>query len=256
MGDSTSMLSLRDKVAIVTGAGSGLGAAIARSFAAAGARIVAGDLKADAAEDVVKGIKAIGGEAVAVQCDVAVSEGFASLTQAAIERFGALDIVVNCAGYTHPLLPVEQLDEAMFDRVFSVNVKSLFWCVKHAAPRLKPGSVVINIASIGAIRPRPNLCWYNASKGAVEVATKALAVEMAGRGVRVCAINPSLADTPMTREMLLGKGETALVEMKKTIPLGRLCSPQDVADTALFLASDHARYLTGTCINVDGGRAI
>jgi len=247
---------LAGKVAIVTGGGSGLGAAIARTFAGGGAKVVVGDLNAASGEKTARAIMAMGDQAVAVTADVSISGGFAALAKAAVDGFGRLDIVVNCAGYTQPLRPVEEISEEIFDRLFAVNVKSLFWCVKHTVPHLKRGGVIINIASIGAIRPRSNLCWYNASKGAVETATRALAIEMAGRGIRVCAINPSLADTPMTREMLAGKDEAIIDELSRTIPLGRLCSPQDVADTALFLASDQACYLTGTCIDVDGGRSI
>ncbi len=248
---------LEDRVAIVTGAGSGLGAAIARCFAGEGASVIAADVNPDAAAATEAAITEAGGRAVAVTADVSRDHGFAALAAAAAaDQGGRIDIMVNCAGYTQPFLPVQAIDEAVFDKVFAVNVKSLFWCVKHVVPHMGRGSVMVNIASMGAVRPRPNLCWYNASKGAVEVASKALALELAPRGIRVCVINPTSADTPMIREMLAGQSESILEDLEKTIPLGRLCAPEDVASTALFLASDAARFLTGTCINVDGGRGI
>lgn len=250
------MSRLKGKTAIVTGAGSGLGAGIARVFAREGASVVAGDISMASGEAIARDIAEAGGKAVAAAADVSIEAGFAALTKAAIDHFDRLDIVVNCAGYTQPFLPVAEISEAVFDKVFAVNVKSLFWCVKQAVPRMAAQGAIINIASMGAIRPRPNLCWYNASKGAVEVATKALAIELAPRRIRVCAINPTTADTPMIREMLAGQSESIIDDLAKTIPLGRLCAPEDVADAALFLASDEARFLTGTCLNVDGGRAI
>ncbi len=247
---------LRGKAAIVTGAGSGLGAAIAHAFARENASVVVADINADAAKRVTDQIISAGGSAVPVAADVSAESGFEALAHTVLGSFGRLDVVVNCAGYTQPFLPVAEISEAVFDKLFAVNVKSLFWCVKHAVPHMAPQGVMINIASMGAVRPRPNLCWYNASKGAVEVATRALAIELAPRRIRVCAINPTTADTPMIREMLAGQDEKIIGELEKTIPLGRLCSPEDVANTALFLAYDEAQFLTGTCINVDGGRAI
>jgi 3-oxoacyl-[acyl-carrier protein] reductase len=250
------MSRLKDKVAIVTGAGSGLGAGIARAFAREEASVVVADISVAAGKAIADEIAAAGGKVIAAAADVSVEAGFESLTRRAFDVFGKLDIVVNCAGYTQPFLPVAEISEAVFDKLFAVNVKSLFWCVKYAVPRMVEDGVIVNIASMGAIRPRPNLCWYNASKGAVEVATKALAIELAPRRIRVCAINPTTADTPMIREMLAGQDQSIIDDLAKTIPLGRLCSPEDVADTAVFLASNEARFLTGACINVDGGRAI
>jgi 3-oxoacyl-[acyl-carrier protein] reductase len=250
------MKNLEGKAVIVTGGGSGLGAGIARAFAGEKAAVIVADLNREAAENLAAELSASGARAVVVVADVSKEEGYKSLARAALDNFGRLDVVVNCAGFTQPFLPVDEISEAVFDKLFSVNVKSLFWCVKTAVPHMRKNSVVINIASMGAVRPRPNLCWYNASKGAVEVATKALAIELAPRGIRVCAINPTTADTPMIREMLAGQDESIIDDLSRTIPLGRLCSPQDVGNVALFLASDGAAFLTGTCVNVDGGRAI
>lgn len=250
-------MSLADKIAIVTGAASGIGAQIARRFCAAGASVILLDLDGDGLDAVAEEIRSSGGKVACRVADVSVGAEVEAAYAATVERFGPPWIVVNNAGWCHEIGDLASLDEASFDRVMSVNVKSLFWSVRHGVPlmRRQGGGVIINMASTGAARPRPGLGWYNASKGAVVSATRSLALELAPDGIRVCAINPTTADTPMVARLLHGQPER-LAAMTEVIPLGRLCAPQDVAEAALFLASDSASFLTGVCLDVDGGRSI
>ncbi|MDP6707282.1 MAG: SDR family oxidoreductase [Alphaproteobacteria bacterium] len=250
---------LENRVAIVTGGGAGFGAGIAKRFAEEGARVVVNDLAEDDGEAVAAEIREAGGEAAFHRADVASDEEMGRLVATALERFGGLDIIVNNAGVPQVAGPMEEVSEADFDRIFAVNVKSLYWSAKHTVPhfRSQGGGVIINTSSTAAISPRPGLVWYNGSKGAVDTITKAMAVELAPDRIRVNAVNPVAGDTQMLGQFMGGQ---ATPEMRQkfiaTIPLGRFSMPFDIANAALFLASDEATMLTGVCLPVDGGRTI
>jgi 3-oxoacyl-[acyl-carrier protein] reductase len=250
---------LRSKVAIVTGGGSGFGEGIARRFAEEGAAIVIGDINIEAASRVATAISDHSGRAVAVQCDVSRAADFSKLVQTAEQQFHGLDIVVNNAGVPQRNGSLLDVDEATFDRIFSVNVKSLYWSAIHAVPALKRrgGGVIINTASTAGIRPRPGLVWYNGSKGAAITITKSMAVELAPHKIRVCALNPVAGETPMLAEFM-GGADTPEIRSRflATIPLGRMSQPRDIANAALYLASDEADFITGVCLEVDGGRCV
>jgi len=250
---------LADKVAVVTGAGSGFGAGIATRFAEEGARIVAADINGDGAARIVEEIRSAGGTAVAVTADVSKGDEMAKIIAAAVDEFGALDVVVNNAGTTHKNRPMLEVDEATYDRVFAVNVKSVYHSAIHAVPvfRRQGHGSFINIASTAGIRPRPGLAWYAATKGAVITMTKAMAVELAPDNIRANAINPVVSATGLLKDFLPGE-DTPETRAKfvATIPLGRMSTPRDVAAACLFLASEDAEFLTGVCLEVDGGRCI
>ena len=250
---------LADKVAVITGAGSGFGAGIATRFAEEGARIVAADINGDGAARIVEEIRGAGGTAVAVTADVSKGNGMVKIIAAAVDEFGALDVVVNNAGTTHKNRPMLEVDEATYDRVFAVNVKSVYHSAIHAVPvfRRQGHGSFINIASTAGIRPRPGLAWYAATKGAVITMTKAMAVELAPDNIRANAINPVVSATGLLKDFLPGE-DTPETRAKfvATIPLGRMSTPRDVAAACLFLASEDAEFLTGLCLEVDGGRCI
>lgn len=250
---------LEDKVALVTGAGSGFGEGIATRFAEEGARVVAADINADGAARVVDTIRASGGTAIAVTADVSVAEDMARIVATAVDEFGHLDVVVNNAGTTHKNRPMLEVDEETYDRVFAVNVKSVYHSAIHAVPvfRRQGHGNFINIASTAGIRPRPGLTWYAATKGAVITMTKSMAVELAPDNIRANAINPVVSDTGLLKDFLPGE-DTPEIRAKfvATIPLGRMSTPRDVAAACLFLASPDAEFLTGVCLEVDGGRCI
>ncbi len=250
---------LADKVAVVTGAGSGFGAGIATRFAEEGARIVAADINGDGAARIVEDIRNAGGTAFAVTADVSKGDEMAKIIAAAIDEFGELDIVVNNAGTTHKNRPMLEVDEATYDRVFAVNVKSVYHSAIHAVPvfRRQGRGSFINIASTAGIRPRPGLAWYAATKGAVITMTKAMAVELAPDNIRANAINPVVSATGLLKDFLPGE-DTPETRAKfvASIPLGRMSTPRDVAAACLFLASEDAEFLTGVCLEVDGGRCI
>ena len=250
---------IENKVAVVTGAGSGFGEGIATRFAREGARVVAADIDAGAAERVAGAITANGGTAVAVGGDVSKGADMARMISTAVDAYGRLDVVVNNAGTTHKNRPMLEVDEQTYDRVFAVNVKSVYWSAIHAVPvfRRQGGGQFINIASTAGIRPRPGLTWYSATKGAVITMTKAMAIELADDGIRVNAINPVVSATGLLKDFLPGD-DTPEVRAKfvATIPLGRMSTPADVAAACLYLASDDAEFLTGVCLEVDGGRCI
>lgn len=250
------MSMLNQKTAIVTGAGSGFGAAIARAYVAAGAKVVLADINLEAAQAVAS---ALGDNAMPVACDVTRFEQVQALVEQARARFGGPDIVINNAGTTHRNQSMLEVDEATFDRVFSVNVKSIYHMARAVVPVMKAngGGVILNIGSVGAIRPRPGLTWYNSSKGAVRVMTKSMAVELAPDGIRVNLIAPVMAATGLLQDFM-GVADTAdnRARFVSTIPLGRMCDPEDVANVAVFLGSPQARFLTGVEMPVDGGRSI
>lgn len=245
---------LQNKVAVVTGAASGFGASIAERFAQEGARVVVVDLNLEKGQEVAS---RIGG--VACRCDVSSSADIEQLLQFTLAQFGRLDIVVNNAGTTHPNKPAGEVTEAEFDRLYQVNVKSLFHMNRHVTPlfRQQGGGVFVNVASTTGVRPGPGLCWYSASKGAVITASKGLALELAKDQIRVCVINPMIGETPLM-EQFMGMPDTPENRQKflARIPLGRFTQPLDVAHAAVYLASDEAAFLTGVCLDVDGGRNI
>jgi 3-oxoacyl-[acyl-carrier protein] reductase len=250
---------LGDKVAVVTGAGSGFGAGIATRFAQEGARIVAADINGDGAARIVEDIRKAGGTAVAVTADVSKGDQMAKIIAAAVDEFGGLDVVVNNAGTTHKNRPMLEVDEATYDRVFAVNVKSVYHSAIHAVPvfRRQGRGSFINIASTAGIRPRPGLTWYAATKGAVITMTKSMAVELAPDNIRANAINPVVSATGLLKDFLPGEDTPeARAKFVATIPLGRMSTPRDVAAACLFLASPDAEFLTGVCLEVDGGRCI
>ena len=252
-------MKLQDRVAIVTGAGGGFGEGIAKHFAELGAKIVVADIRGDQADRVAAEIVAKGGEAVSSRVDVTNDKQVANMVALALEKFGKLDIMVNNAGITHKNQPMLNVDEATFDHVYAVNVKSVYLTARHVVPvfRRQGFGNIVNIASTAGVRPRPGLTWYNGSKGAVIVLTKSMAVELAPDHIRVNAINPVMGETGLLTEFLPGE-DTPEVRQKiiSTIPLGRLSRPTDIAKACAFLASDEADFITGVCLESDGGRCI
>ena len=245
---------LKDKVAIVTGAGSGMGTVIAETYAREGAKVGVLDIDEAAARKVAD---AIGDAAIPLRCDVARKPDIDAAVAATVKKFGRLDILVNNAGISHVNKPLLDIDEAEFDRVFAVNVKGLFVFSQAAVAQFRRngGGVIVNIGSTAGLRPRPGLSAYNATKGAVHNLTKTLAVELAPDKVRVCAIAPVATDTPLL-PTFLGNAEGMREKFIATVPLGRLALPQDIANVALFLASDEAEFVTGNIVEVDGGRCV
>lgn len=249
---------LEGKVAVVTGAGSGFGEGIARRFAAEGASVVVNDVDAVNGERVADAIRAQGQQAQFVRADISRGEQVGSLLEATLGAFGRVDVVVNNAGVSHRNQSLLDVDEQGFDRVFAVNVKGLYWSARHFAPWMRDhgGGAFVNVASTAGVRPRPGLVWYNASKGAVIVASKAMAVELAPSRIRVNVINPVAGDTPLLPTFMGEDTPEMRAKFLATIPLGRFSQPRDVANAALYLASDEADFITGACIEVDGGRCV
>jgi len=253
-------MKLQDKVALVTGAGSGIGQASARLFAREGAGVAVVDVREDAARETVRQIDKAGGEALAIPADVTKAGDNRRAVEETVARWGRLDIFYANAGVPQWPTPVDQVDEATFDRIMAVNVKGVFLGAKYAAAVMKRqrSGVFLITASTSAIRPRPGVQCYSASKGAVVTLAKSLALELAPYGVRVVAIAPVATETPML-PTFMGKpaiDEEGRARYTATIPLGRLNTPDDVARVALFLVSDDAGMMTGTCVEVDGGRCI
>ena len=249
------MQRLAGKVAIVTGAGSGMGEAIARTYAREGARVAVLDVDGDAARRVAKDIGQQ--NTIAIECDVTKAADLARAVSDTKKAFGKIDILVNNAGVTHVNKPLMEIAEQEFDRVFAVNVKGVFLGIQAAVPELRAngGGVIVTIGSTAGLRPRPGLSAYNATKGAVHNLTKTLAVELAPDKIRVCAIAPVATDTPLL-PTFLGPAPGQREKFIATVPLGRLATAQDIADTALFLVSEEARFLTGNIVEVDGGRCV
>jgi len=250
---------LKDKVAIVTGAASGFGKGIAERFAQEGASVIVADLNGDAAAQVAEAIRDQGGAAKSVEADVTSGDDVKAMVEAATAGFGGLDIVVNNAGIPQRNQPMLEVDEETFDRIFEVNCKSLYLAAIHAVPVLRErgGGVMINTASTAGLRPRPGLVWYNGSKGAAITLTKSMAIELAPDNIRVNALCPVAGDTPMLGEFLGGEVTNEMyTKFVATVPIGRLSTPRDLANASVFLASDEADFLTGVCLEVDGGRCI
>jgi 3-oxoacyl-[acyl-carrier protein] reductase len=250
---------LKDKVAIVTGAGSGFGEGIAKRYAEEGAAVLVNDIVEQAARRVAGEIAKAGGKASVAIADVSKDADVARLVQAALDAFGKLDIVVNNAGTTHRNRPMLEVGEDEFDRIYAVNVKSLYLTAKHAVPVMRKagGGCFITIASTAGVRPRPRLTGYNGSKGAAIVTSRSMAAELGPDRIRVNVINPVIGETGLL-EMFMGMPDTPENRKKfvSTIPLGRMSTPLDIANAALFLASDEAIFVTGTCVEVDGGRCV
>jgi 3-oxoacyl-[acyl-carrier protein] reductase len=245
---------LDDKTALVTGAGQGIGQCIAETYAREGARVALADVNLDAAKAAAR---AIGNNAIAVRCDVTKKADIDAAIAETLSAFGGLDILVNNAGTTHVNKPMLEIGEAEYDHMFAVNVKGLFQFCQAVVPhfRKQKSGTIINIGSTAGIRPRPGLSAYNATKGAVHILTKSLAVELAPDGIRVCAIAPVATETPLLPSFL-GPAEGQREKFIASVPLGRFAKPQDIANAALFLASAEAEFVTGNIVEVDGGRAV
>jgi 3-oxoacyl-[acyl-carrier protein] reductase len=251
---------LAGKVAIVTGAGSGFGEAIARRFAEEGAKVVVNDIDRAGGERVAAEIEAASGQGCAafVAADVADDTSVKHLIGATVERYGRLDIMVNNAGVTHRNQPMLDVPETMFDRIFAVNVKAIYLAALHAVPvfRAQGGGCIINTASTAGLRPRPGLAVYNASKGAAITLTKSMAVEFGSENIRVNALCPVAGETPLLKAFMGDDTPELRAKFIATVPLGRLSRPIDIANAALYLASDEAEFITGVALEVDGGRCI
>jgi 3-oxoacyl-[acyl-carrier protein] reductase len=248
---------LRDRIALVTGAGSGFGAGIARAFAREGARVVVQDLDGAAAEGVADGI---GEAAVASVGDVTEPEAVGRAVAAATALGGRVDVVVNNAGWTHRNKPMLEVTEAEFDRIFAVNVRAIFLTTRAVVPAMRAvggGGVILNIGSTAGVRPRPGLTWYNASKGAVNLLSKSMALELAPDRIRVNCVAPVMGATGLL-EAFMGLPDTPENRAKfvATIPMGRLSEPEDIAEACVYLASDAAAFVTGVVLPVDGGRTV
>lgn len=250
-------MTLDGKATAITGAGSGMGRATAELFAAQDASVAVVDVDEDAAEDVAAIIRnEYGADAVAITTDLSEPDDVAAFVDRTVEAFGSLDVLHNNAGIAQESTPIEDVTEATWDRVQDVNLKSAFLGAKHAVPHMKEqgSGVILNTASTTAIRPRTGLSAYAASKGGMITLTKQLAFELADDGIRVNAICPVATDTGMLPQF--AGDELSVEEMANTIPLGRLAEPEDIAHAAAFLASDEADMITGTALEVDGGRDI
>jgi 3-oxoacyl-[acyl-carrier protein] reductase len=246
---------LKDKAAIVTGAGSGLGKCIAETFADEKARVAVLDINQEKARYVAK---EIGSRAIPIRCDVTRRDDVEHALARAHESFGRIDILVNNAGVTHANKSMLEISEGELDRVLAVNVKGVFLFSQAVVPLMREGGggVIINIGSTAGVRPRPGLSAYNATKGAVHILSKTLALELAPHKIRVCTIAPVATETPLL-PMFLGEDTPERREaFRATVPLGRLAQPQDIANAALFLASDEAGMITGNVLEVDGGRCV
>jgi 3-oxoacyl-[acyl-carrier protein] reductase len=247
---------LKDKIAIVTGAASGFGRGIAELFANEGAKVVVADINGKGADEVAR---AIGANAVSVKTDVTRRADVEAMIAKAVTTFGGLDILVNNAGITHKNQSLMTVTEDEFDRIYAVNVKSIYLATLAAVPEFerRGGGVIINTASTAGVRPRPGLTWYNGSKGAAIILTKSMAAELAPRKIRVNAINPVMGETAML-EQFMGMADTPENRAKfvSGIPLGRMSQPSDIANAALFLADPASAFITGIAIEVDGGRCV
>lgn len=247
---------LAGKVAIITGGGGGFGEGIAQRFVAEGAKVAVVDLRGDAAERVAA---SLGGGAIAIAADVGSGADVARVVSETAAKLGTPDVLVNNAGTTHRNKPILDVTEDEFDRMFRVNVKSIYLFVREIAPLMRDngGGVILNVGSTAGIRPRPGLTWYNATKGAVNLVSKSLGVELAPWKIRVNCISPVMGETGLL-ETFMGVPDTPenRARFVATIPLGRMSRPSDIANAALFLASDEAEFITGVDFPVDGGRTV
>lgn len=246
---------LKDKVAIVTGGASGFGAGIVRRFHAEGARVMIVDLNTDAADALTS---ELGDRAASLRVDVSNRDDVAEMETVTEAVFGPTDILVNNAGVTHLPTPMEEVTEEEFDRVFAVNCKAIYLAAQQFIPGMKARATgaILNMSSTAGLSPRPRLNWYNASKGWVNTATEAMAVELAPHGIRVNALNPVAGETPLLSSFMGEDTPEMRSKFLSTIPLGRFSTPEDLANAALYLCSDEASMITGVCLRVDGGRCI
>lgn len=246
---------LQGKVAVVTGGGSGFGEGIVRKFALEGAKVVLMDRDARNADRVAE---SIGADCRVFVGDVSQAAGMEGARDLALSGFGRLDILVNNAGVGHLPTPLDEVDDATFDRVANVNMRSIYHGARAMVPHFKAQNcgAILNVASTGGVSPRPNLTWYNASKGWVITATRAMAVELAPFGIRVNAINPVAGDTPLLATFMGADTPEMRAKFLSTIPLGRFSTPADMGNAAAFLCSDEASMITGVAMEVDGGRCI
>ncbi len=251
---------VQGKSIIVTGSGGGIGEGIAKRLAAEGASVIVNDINTAMGEKVVADIVAAGGKASFFAADVTKSAEVKALVNAALQRHGKLDVMVNNAGWTHRNRPALEVSEDEFDKCYAVNMKSIYLATIHAVPafRANGGGSFINIASTAGVRPRPGLTWYNGSKGAVITTSKSLAAELGPDNIRVNCINPVFnPDTGLSAEFAGGPlDEERKAKFRASIPLGRFSTALDVANAALYLASDEAAFISGVCIEVDGARCV
>jgi 3-oxoacyl-[acyl-carrier protein] reductase len=246
---------LKDKVAIITGAASGFGEGMAKRFAEEGAKIVVADINFRGAQRVAK---AIGDNAVCVQTDVSLKSEFDEMMDVTMKAFGRVDIMVNNAGYTHRNGDMLDVDEETFDLITAVNMKAIYYAARAVVPVMEKqgGGSIITTASTAGLRPRPGLTWYNASKGWAITATKSMAVELAPKNIRVNCLCPVAGETGMLAQFMGEDTPELRAKFRASIPLGRLSQPLDIANAALWLASDEAAFITGVALEVDGGRCI
>jgi 3-oxoacyl-[acyl-carrier protein] reductase len=251
-------MTLEGKVAIITGGGSGFGEGIVRKFAAEGAAIVVNDLRSDATDAVVGSLSNAKCNVIGVSGDVSSGTIVERIVETALKRFGRIDILVNNAGFTHTNQSLLTVTEADFDKVFNVNVKSIYHFTRRVVPVMKDqgGGCIINIGSVGALRPRPGLGWYCAAKGAVNTLTKVMAVEFAPDNIRVNCICPAAGDTGMMLPSLGEDTPEKRARVLSSIPLGRFATPSDIATMAAFLSGDDTNFITGGIFPVDGGRSV
>ncbi len=244
---------LKNKIAIVTGGGSGFGAGIVKKFIQEGAKVVVADINLENAEKVVM---ASGG--FAVEVDVSNSLSFKNMVDKTLEKFGKIEIMVNNAGITHLPNSMEDISESEFDKIFAVNSKSVFFSAKYLVPKMTSigGGNILNVASTAGISPRPNLSWYNATKGWMISATKAMAIELASKRIRVNALAPVAGETPLLKSFMGGDTPEKREKFLSTIPIGRFSTPEDMGNAACFLCSEEASMITGVVLQVDGGRCI
>lgn len=246
---------LQGKSALVTGGASGFGAGIVRKFVAEGAQVMIADLNE---ADALAIASEFDGTVRTKRCDVSNNDDICSLVEAMHDAFGSVDIVVNNAGVTHLPMPMEEVDEANFDRIISINAKAVYFMARHVVPimKKKKQGCLLNVASTGGVSPRPNLTWYNASKGWMNTATRGMAVELAPFGIRVNALNPVAGETPLLKSFMGEDTPEVRARFLSTIPLGRFSTPEDMGNAACYLCSDEASMVTGVCLEVDGGRCI
>jgi 3-oxoacyl-[acyl-carrier protein] reductase len=250
---------LAGKVALITGAGSGIGAATASLFAREGARVAVVDLVGERAQETVGAITRNGGAAMGLQADVSRSESVAEMVGRTLDCWGRIDILHNNAGISMNATPIEDIDDDFFDLVLATNVRSVYLGAKHVVPAMKRqrSGVIINTASTAGVRPRTGASAYSASKGAVIALTKALAIELAADGIRAVCLLPFSTDTPMLRAQIQREPPDQSARTRlQAIPLGRFITPEEVAQAALYLASDAAAMLSGTALEIDGGRLL
>ena len=244
---------LKNKIAIVTGGGSGFGAGIVKKFIQEGAKVVVADINLENAKKV-----AMDTGGFAVEVDVSNSLSFKNLVDKTLEKFGKIEIMVNNAGITHLPNSMENISEAEFDKIFAVNSKSVFFSAKYLVPKMISigGGNILNVASTAGISPRPNLSWYNATKGWMISATKAMAIELASKRIRVNALAPVAGETPLLKSFMGGDTPDKREKFLSTIPIGRFSTPNDMGNAACFLCSEEASMITGVVLQVDGGRCI